>query len=49
MLGLGYVDARVVSEWDLEQLKLGPVSVLVPSLEDKHKITLFRRPRGVGS
>ncbi len=34
MLGLGFLDQRILSEWDLAQLKIAPVSVVIPGYGD---------------
>jgi hypothetical protein len=36
-LGLGYLDQRTVTKWDLDRLGLGPITLIVPRLKPKGK------------
>jgi hypothetical protein len=37
ILGLGYLDPRIVSQWDLDHARLGPIAVVVPRLKPGEK------------
>jgi hypothetical protein len=37
MLGLGYLDPRIMSQWDLDHARLGPIAVIVPRLKPPEK------------